>query len=78
MLEQERGEVCVGNEVATHHDTVGRPAIGLPEAVQLAQGPNVGPGEQRLDVGLGFFWRERTLEDRRMPVAIRFQVTLDI
>ena len=78
MFNSQCGQVCVGNEVATHHDTIGRPAIGLPEAVQLAQGSNVGPGEQRLDVGLGFFWRERTLEDRRTPVAIRFRVTLDI
>ena len=54
----------VGNEVAAYDGALGGVAVGLLEAIQLADRPDVRSSEQGLDVGLGFFGRKRALEDR--------------
>ena len=53
----------VRDDVAADDDAVRRAPVGLPEAAELSERPDVRSGQQRSDVGLRFLRRQRTLED---------------
>jgi len=59
VLEQQRYQVRVMNEVAAHHDSARCALVEVPESIGLSERANVRAPQQRFDVSVRFGLRER-------------------